>query len=137
MRRVTTPALVPTQQRTAERFEAILARRLGLTRARLELVQAYFLAGRDDKARYRFDLSLADDLPPSVEAPIEGFQCRIDARERWLTPLPATLLPETERSGRETVLIGGVPFRLSEDARASSSAGALVSVGASFSLAAE
>ena len=43
------------------------------------------------------------------------------------------MLPETRRSHRETVLIGGVPFRLDEDARASSGTGALVSAGASFS----
>ena len=45
----------------------------------------------------------------------------------------AAMLPETRRPNHETVLIGGVPFRLNEDARASSGAGALVSAGVSFS----
>ena len=117
----------------AERFEAILSRRPGLTRVRLELAQAYYLAGRDDKARHHFNASLADELPTSVEAAVETFLRGIDARKRWSVSLSASMLPETTRPDREEVLIGGVPFRLSEDARASSGVGALISAGASFS----
>ena len=120
-------------ERAAERFEAILAIRPGLTRVRLEAAQAYFLAGRDDKAGDHFDAALADELPSSVEAAVEGFLRRIDARKRWSMSFSASMLPETRRPDHETVLIGGVPFRLNEDARASSGAGGLVSVGASFS----
>ena len=120
-------------RRAAERFEAILARRPDLTRVRLELARAYFLTGRDDKARYHFTASLADELPSSVEAAVEGFLRGIDARKRWSVSLSASMLPETRRSDREEVLIGGVPFRLSEDARASSGVGGLLSAGASFS----
>ena len=115
----------------AERFEAILSQRPGLTRVRLELAQAYYLAGRDDKARYHFNASLADELPTSVEAAVETFLRGIDARKRWSVSLSASMLPETTRPDREEVLIGGVPFRLSEDARASSGAGVLLSTGAS------
>ena len=120
-------------ERAAERFETILARRPELTRVRLELAQAYFLAGRDDKARYHFTSSLTDELPSSVEAAVESFLRGIDARKRWSVSLSASMLPETRRPDREEVLIGGVPFRLSEEARASSGAGALLSAGASFS----
>ena len=115
--------------RAAERFEAILARRPELTRVRLELAQAYYLTGRDDKARYHFTASLADELPSSVEAAVESFLRGIDARKRWSVSLSASMLPDTRRSDREEVLIGGVPFRLSEDARASSGVGALISAG--------
>ena len=117
----------------AERFEAILARRPELTRVRLELARAYFLAGQDDKAKHHFTSSLADELPSSVETVVEGFLRGIDARKRWSVSLSASMLPETRRPDREEVLIGGVPFRLSEDARASSGVGALISAGASFS----
>ena len=116
-----------------EHFEAILARRPDLTRVRLELARAYFLTGDDDKARHHFNASLADELPSSVEAAVESFLRGIDARKRWSVSFSASLLPETSRSDREEVLIGGVPFRLSEDARASSGVGALFSAGASFS----
>lgn len=117
----------------AEHFEAILARRPELTRVRLELARAYYLTGRDDRARHHFHTSLADDLPSSVEAAVESFLRGIDARKRWSASLSASMLPETRRSDREEVLIGGVPFRLSEEARASSGVGALLSAGASFS----
>ena len=120
-------------RRAAERFEAILARQPELTRVRLELAHAYFLTGRDDKARYHFTSSLADELPSSVEAVVERFLRGIDARKRWSVSLSASMLPETNRSDREEVLIGGVPFRLSEDARATSGAGGLLSAGVSFS----
>ena len=120
-------------RRAAERFEAVLALRPDLTAARLELARAYYLAGIDDKARYHFSLSQAEKLPSSVEATVEEFLRRIDARKRWSVSVSASLLPETRRPEREIVRIGGVPFRLDEDALASSGAGALVSAGASFS----
>ena len=120
-------------RRAAERFEAALALRPSLTAVRLELARAYYLAGVDDKARYHFSLSQAEELPSSVEATVEEFLRRIDARKRWSISVSASVLPETKRPERETLRIGGVPFRLDEDARASSGAGALASAGISFS----
>ena len=120
-------------ERAAERFEEILVLRPGLTRVRLELASAYYLAGRDDKARHHFNSSLAEPLPSSVETAVEGFLRRIDARKRWSVSVSASVLPETKRPERETVRIGGVPFRLSEDARASSGTGGFFSAGASYS----
>ena len=120
-------------ERAAERFEEILALRPGLTRVRLELARVYYLTGRDDKARRLFSSSLVDQLPSSVEAAVEGFLRRIDARKRWSVSVSAAMLPETKRPERESVLIGGVPFRLDEDARSSSGTGGLVSAGVSFS----
>ena len=119
--------------RAAERFEAILARRPELTRVRLELARAYFLTGHDEKAKFHFNASLADELPSSVEAAVENFLRGVDARKRWSVSLSASMLPETKRPDRGEVLIGGVPFRLNEDARASSGVGALLSTGVSFS----
>ena len=69
-------------RRAARRFETILAQRPELTRVRLELARVYHSLGRDDKARFHFEASLADDLPSSVEAAVEGFLNRIDARKR-------------------------------------------------------
>lgn len=120
-------------ERATERFEAILAQRPELTRVRLELARAYFLSGHDDKAKFHFRASLADELPTSVEEAVEGFLRGIDARRKWSASLSASILPETRRSGRDEVLIGGVPFRLNEDARASSGRGMMLSTGASFS----
>ena len=117
----------------AERFQAILVLRPGLTRVRLELARAYYLIGRDDKARYHFSASLADELPSSVENAVEGFLRRIDARKRRFASLSVSMLPEIRRPDRAEVLIGGIPFRLDEEARTSSGIGALISAGVSFS----
>ena len=123
-------------RRAAQRFETILAQRPELTRVRLELARVYHTLGRDDKARFHFEASLADELPSSAEAAVEGFLNRIDARKRWSLSLSAAVLPESnpvKRTGRERVRIGGVPFRLNPDARESSGVGYLVTTGASFS----
>ena len=123
-------------RRAARRFETILAQRPELTRVRLELARVYHLMGRDDKARFHFEASLADELPSSVETAVEDFLNRIDARKRWSLSLSAAVLPESnpvKRTRSREVSIGGIPFRLNEDARASSGVGGLFSAGASFS----
>ena len=117
----------------AERFEEILTLQPSLTEIRLELARAYYLAGIDDKTRYHFSLAQAGELPSSVEAVVDEFLRRIDARKRWSVSVSASMLPKTERPQHETVLIGNVPFRLGDEARSSSGRGVLVSTGASFS----
>ena len=123
-------------RRAAQRFEAILAERPELTRVRLELAQVYHALGRDEKARFHFEASLADRLPSTVETAVEGFLNRIDARKRWSLSLSASLVPESnpvKRTNRERIRIGGVPFQLNPDARESSGVGYLFTTGVSFS----
>lgn len=120
----------------ARRFETILAQRPGLTRVRLELARVYHALGRDVQARLHLEASLADELPLSVEKAVEGFLNRIDARKKRSFSVSVAIVPESnpiKRTGRREVMIGGVPFRLNEDARASSGVGGLVSAGASVS----
>ena len=120
----------------AERFEAILAIRPDLTRVRLELARVYGMLGRDEKARFHFEASLADKLPSSVEGAVEAWLDRIDARKRWSVSLSLAALPESnpvKRTDREELRIGGAPFRLNEDAREASGTGLLVSAGAQYS----
>ncbi len=119
-----------------ERFEAILAIRPGLTRVRLELARVFGMLGRNEKARFHFEASLADELPSSVEDAVEAWLDRIDARKRWSVSLSLAALPESnpvKRTDREEVRIGGAPFRLSEDAREASGTGMLVSTGVQYS----
>ena len=119
-----------------ERFEAILVRRPWLTRVRLELARAYYLTGRDEKAKYHFGLSAGDRLPSSVETAVDEFLRRLDARKRWSVSVTAAILPESNparRTGSEEVRVGDVPFRLGEEARSSPGVGRLVSGGVSFS----
>ena len=119
-----------------ERFEAILVLRPGLTRVRLEIARAYYLAGRDDKAKYHFGLTAGDRLPPSVGAVVDEFLRRIDARKRWSVSVSGAILPESNparRTESKEVRVGSVPFQLDEDARSSSGVGNLISGGISFS----
>ena len=119
----------------ARRFETILAQRPELTRVRLELARVYHTLGLDEKARFHFEASLADELPSSVEAAVESFLNRIDARKRWSLSLSTAVVPESnpfKRTDRGQVRIGGVPFQLNPDARESSGVGYLVTTGASF-----
>ena len=116
-------------------FEAILVRRPDWTRVRLELATAYYAAERDDRARHHFERALADRLPSSVEADVERFLDRIDNRRRWSVSFSAALAPESNparRTDRETVRIGGVPFRLDTDSREASGTGVRVSAGVAF-----
>ena len=120
----------------AERFEAILAVRPELTRVRLELARVYGLLGRDGKARFHFEASLGDELPSSVEDAVEAWLDRIDARRRWSISISAAVLPESnpvKRTDDEEVRIGGVPFRLDDDARKASGTGLLLSTGTQYS----
>ena len=122
-------------KQAAQRFETILTQRPDLTRVRLELARIYHSLGLDKKARFHFEASLADELPSSVEAAVEGFLNRIDARKGWSLSLSAAVVPESnpvKRTGHERIRIGGVPFRLNPDARESSGVGYLVTGGASF-----
>ena len=118
------------------RFEAVLAIRPELTRARLELARIYGLLGRDGKARFHFEASLADKLPSSVEKAVEAWLDRIDARKRWSVQVSAAVLPESnpvKRTDAQEVRIGGAPFRLDEDAREASGTGLLLRAGAQYS----
>ncbi len=120
----------------AQRFEAILARQPGLTRVRLELARAYHAMGRDGKARFHFRASLADRLPTSVQDAVESWLDHIDARKRWSASLSFSVLPESnpaKRTSSRDIRIGGVPFRLGEDARAASGTGLLINTGVQYS----
>ena len=120
----------------AERFETLLALRPDLTRVRLELARVYGLLGRDGKARFHFEASLADKLPSSVEDAVEAWLDRIDARKRWSVQVSAAVLPESnpvKRTDAQEVRIGGAPFRLDEAAREASGTGLLFSAGAQYS----
>ena len=120
----------------AQRFEAILARQPGLTRVRLELARVYHALGRDDKARFHFRASLADRLPSSVKDAVESYLNYIDARKRWSASLSFSVLPESnpaKRTDSREIRIGGVPFQLNDDARASSGTGLFTSAGTQYS----
>lgn len=120
----------------ARRFEAVLARRPDLTRVRLELARVYHALGRDEKAGFHFQASLADRLPSSVKDAVEAYLNSIDARKRWSAAVSMSVLPESnpaKRTGAREVRIGGVRFRLNDDARRASGVGLFVNAGVQYS----
>ena len=122
--------------KAVEQYEAALAIHPDLTEARLELARAHYLAGQDVRARHHFELSLGAGLPSPVEEAVRRYLNAIDARKRWSGYFSAALLPETNaarRTDRPMVDIGGIPFRLNDDARSASGTGLQVSLGGAFS----
>ena len=120
----------------ARRFEAILARRPDLTRVRLELARVYHALGRDEKARFHFRASLADRLPSTVKDAVDAYLNSLDARKRWSASFSMSVLPESnpvKRTDAREVRIGGVPFRLNDDARAASGIGLFINTGGQYS----
>ncbi len=124
----------PTQ--AIERFERILKRHPHLIRVRLELAAAYYATGLDDKARAQFETSLEHELPDSVEDVVDRFLHQIDTRKTWSSSFSAALLPEDRPkkiSGQDEIVLGGLPFKLDEDARPRSGIGLQLSGGIAYS----
>ncbi len=127
--------LLGNTEEAAESYEAALVIRPGITLVRLEATRANFLAGKDARARRHFRRAAEAGLPGNVEAAVARYLAVINGRRRWSARLSAALLPETNpvrRTGRETVEIAGIPFRLNEDAREASGLGLQIGFGGTF-----
>ena len=98
--------------------------------------RVYHALGRDEKARFHFRASLADRLPSSVKDAVDAYLNSIDARKRWAASFSMSVLPESnpaKRTDAREVRIGGVPFRLNDDARAASGIGLFLNAGGQYS----
>jgi tetratricopeptide (TPR) repeat protein len=109
-------------------FQRILIDHPNITRARLELARAYFLSGDDDGAQFQFERVLASDLPVGVSANVQFFLAQIRSRRSWTFGFGFSLLPDSnvnQATSSQTVMIAGLPFTLSSDARQTSGVGFL------------
>lgn len=109
-------------------LQMILVDHPNIPRVRLELARAYFLSGDDDGAQYHFERVLASDLPETVITNVRLFLEQIRARRNWQYGFSFGLLPDSnvnQATSSQTVLIGGLPFTLSSDARETSGVGLL------------
>ena len=99
-------------------FKALLNREPGLLRVRLELARAFFETGDDDNAKRQFERVLAAGVPTAVRVNVGRFLRRIRERRRWWFDFSLGIAQDSNinqtTSGR-TVVLGGLPFRLSED----------------------
>lgn len=109
-------------------LRTILIDHPNIPRVRLELARAYFLSGDDAGAQYHFERVLASDLPEAVIANVQIFLAQIRARRNWQIGFGFGILPDSnvnQATSAQTVLIGGLPFTLSSDARETSGVGFL------------
>lgn len=109
-------------------FQKILLKRPDISRVRLELARAYFLAGNDDGAQYHFERVLASNLPEPVIANVQNFLAQIRARRSWQFGFNFALLPDSnvnQGTSAQTMIIAGLPMTLSSDARETSGLGVM------------
>jgi hypothetical protein len=113
-------------------FRQILAAEPERERVRLELARAFFLQGDYDNAERNFRFARAGDLPVEVRANIDQYLAAIQRLKRWSYDVAIALADDTNVNGATTahqVDIYGLPFTLSDDARATSGVGVMVDVG--------
>jgi tetratricopeptide (TPR) repeat protein len=118
------------------RFRAILVREPGVTRVRLELARAFFLAKDYDNAERQFRLARAGDLSPAAKANVDQYLYLIRQARRWTYNLSAAVVPDTNEGagpGVNIVDLFGLPFQLSADARQHSGVGMNISAGGEYS----
>ena len=103
-------------------FRAILVRRPGLQRVRLELARAFYFKGEDTLARRHFERVLAGKPPAAVAANVNRFLAAMRARKRWSVRVGMALAPDSNLAARtdgRTILIdtpfGRLPFTYNTD----------------------
>ena len=109
-------------------------------RAKLELASAQFALEQTDDARRLLNEVKADNPPDNVRQNIDRFlsligdkHCRTENNQRWCANASASVIYDSNVNNAttaETVTMFGLPFTLSEDARAQSDTA--IRVGANF-----
>ncbi|MFM6829322.1 MAG: surface lipoprotein assembly modifier [Novosphingobium sp.] len=110
-----------------DRLRQILIREPGTARVRLELGRALFLDGRFAAAERQFRLARAGRLPETVQQNVDRYLGAIRQRKRLSMELAFALAPDSNVNAgpaSDAVTIYGLPFQLSDDAKASSGTGA-------------
>ena len=123
-------------EKAIDLYRHILVKEPNATRVRLELARTFFMIKDDENAEHHFRITLGDsDLPPGVTENVERFLAEIRARKRWSINLMVSLAPDTNLNNApssETVVIGGLPYRLSDDSRKTSGMGIASTLGGTY-----
>ena len=112
------------------RYRAILAREPGATRVRLELARTFFAARDWRNAERQFRFARAGKLPPVVARKVDGFLAQIRRQRKFTFGFSVALAPDSNINAgpsADNVTLYGLPFQLSQDARASSGVGLALS----------
>lgn len=114
-------------------YRGILAGRPELHRVRLDLAYALFMIRDDEAARYHFEHVRAADIPDQVATNIDRFLAVIRRRRTWSADVAVGLAPDSNINGgsrNDTVMVAGLPFELSSEAKETSGVGVLISTNA-------
>lgn len=101
-------------------YEAILAREPNLPRVRLELGRAYAALGETQKAMDQFRAVLGSSLPPNVRENVGKFVGSMGRQKNWNARAAVGYISDTNVNAgpaASSILMFGVPFQLSDDAR--------------------
>jgi tetratricopeptide (TPR) repeat protein len=107
-------------------YEEILAKNPALPRVRLELGRAYAAAGELTKAAEQFQAVLAGSPPPTVGENIGKYMASMQTEKNWNGRFGLGYIYDTNVNAGPTassVLMFGLPFTLSNDARETDGAG--------------
>ena len=108
------------------RFRAILAREPKAVRVRLELARAFFAAKDWRNAERQFRFARAGNLPAAAQRKVDGYLAQIRRERTFSFGFSVAVAPDTNVNAgpsAENVTLYGLPFKLSQDARASSGVG--------------
>lgn len=117
----------------ADIFRKILAKNANLPRVRTELARAYTALGELQKARDEFQTVLTGSPPPQVGDNIRKFLDAMAAQKSWYARVSGGYIYDSNVNAGPTtssVLMFGVPFQLSGNAKESSDHGYTLNVGA-------
>ncbi|MCY4042409.1 MAG: porin family protein [Candidatus Dadabacteria bacterium] len=116
-------------------FKSVVNREPWLLRPRLELARAYFASGDYPNAKNQFEAVLSEDIPPAVRRNIEKFLSLMKERRSWTVDFAIGIAEDSninESTSLQTVVIGGLPFRLSDDSRETGGRGVNFFLGGSW-----
>ncbi|MGH7011557.1 MAG: surface lipoprotein assembly modifier, partial [Caulobacteraceae bacterium] len=108
------------------RFHRILVSQPEVVRVRLELGRAYFLKGDYGDAEREFLFASAGNLPPTVRANVNRYLGAIRQLKTFAYSLSFAIAPDTDlNAGPATsgITLYGIPFQLSQSARANAGVG--------------
>ena len=108
------------------RFREILVREPDAIRVRLELGRTYFELGDHANARRQFQFARAGHIPESVARNIDRYLYSIRELKTFDFGFSLAVSPNSNRNAgpaTDTITLYGLPFDLSDDARASSGVG--------------